>query len=140
MDRQDGGEPWYGGGLSFQCQGCGDCCRGPGGYVWVTVDEAKAIAAALGRDFGGFAASMLRKTPEGLALVDDAHGNCPLLGDDGRCKLYAERPMQCKTWPWWEENLISPERWNNAARRCPGMNRGEVHSRFVIECEKDKMF
>ena len=140
MDETMTESPWYAAGLSFECLGCGDCCRGPGGYVWVTMDEAKDIAAEMGRDFDEFARSMLRKTNAGLALVDDARGNCPLLGDDGRCAHYGKRPVQCKTWPWWEEILLSPERWNNAARRCPGMNRGATHSRFVIDCEKDKDF
>ena len=140
MADHNSASPWYRDGLRFQCQGCGDCCRGPGGYVWVTLEEAKSIATALHMDFAAFAASMLRKTSSGLALVDDARGNCPLLGDDGRCKIYHQRPIQCKTWPWWEENLISPERWNGAATRCPGMNKGEVHSQFVIDCEKDKDF
>ncbi len=132
--------PWYSGGLQFHCTGCGECCKGPGGYVWVTVDEARAIAQALGMPFERFAQTMLRKTPSGLALVDSAQGNCPLLGDDGRCAHYASRPVQCRTWPWWEENLVSSARWNAAARRCPGMNRGETHSQFVIDCEKSKDF
>lgn len=133
-------QPWYAAGLAFSCQGCGDCCRGPGGYVWVTEEEASAIAACLGVSFKKFAATMLRTTLAGLALVDDGRGDCPLLGDDGRCRVYEARPRQCRTWPWWEENLVSRERWDAAAERCPGMNRGETHSQLVIDCEKAKDF
>lgn len=132
--------PWYADGLAFECQGCGDCCRGPGGYVWVTEEEARAMADAVGMAFGEFAAKMLRTTLSGFALVDDGHGDCPFLGDDNRCRIYHQRPMQCKTWPWWEENLVSPRRWADIASRCPGMNRGPVHSQIVIDCEKAKDF
>ncbi len=132
--------PWYADGLAFACQGCGDCCRGPGGYVWVTEEEARELAAALGMDFQRFAATMLRSTLSGLALVDDRRGDCPVLGDDGRCRAYEKRPVQCRTWPWWEENLVSQHRWEDAATRCPGMNKGPRHSRLVIECELAKDF
>lgn len=131
---------WYAAGLAFTCQGCGNCCRGPGGYVWVSEEEAQAIARTLQRPFREFAAALLRSTSSGLALVDDARGDCPLLGGDSRCLVYDARPRQCRTWPWWEENLASRECWEAAARRCPGMNRGEVHSALFIDCEKAKEF
>lgn len=131
---------WYKDGLRFQCQGCGDCCRGPGGYVWVTDEEARELAQALGMDFETFASTMLRRTPSGLALIDSGKGDCPLLLANGGCKVYKNRPIQCRTWPWWDENLASESRWNDAATRCPGMNRGEVHSQTVIDCEKAKEF
>lgn len=132
--------PWYEQGLAFECQGCGDCCRGPGGYVWVTEEEARAIAGELGMEFAKFAATMLRSTLSGLALVDDSRGDCPLLGEDGLCRVYAQRPLQCRTWPWWSENLSDPGAWARAASSCPGMNRGPVHSALQIDCEKAKDF
>ena len=140
MAKKSEREPWYAEGLQFECQGCGDCCRGPGGYVWVTEEEARDIAEALGMEFGEFAGKMLRTTLSGLALIDSGRGDCPLLSPEGGCLVYEARPLQCRTWPWWEENLYSRERWDDAASRCPGMNRGRTHSRLVIDCEKAKDF
>ena len=131
--------PWYADGLRFQCQECGDCCRGPGGYVWVTMEEARDIANQLDMDFDRFAKTMLRQTLSGLALVDGPRGDCPFL-ENGGCRIYAHRPIQCRTWPWWDENLASENRWTDAASRCPGMNKGEVHSQLVIDSEKAKEF
>ena len=34
--------PWYKDGLRFQCTGCGDCCTGGPGYVWVNQAEIDA--------------------------------------------------------------------------------------------------
>src|SRR5688572_24597390 len=47
-------DPWYKDGLRFQCTGCGDCCTGAPGYVWVTNDEIVALAAEVGMDVGAF--------------------------------------------------------------------------------------
>ncbi|MDR1536189.1 MAG: YkgJ family cysteine cluster protein [Planctomycetota bacterium] len=127
------GAAWYSEGLAFSCLGCGDCCRGPGGYVWVSEEEAGKIASALDLRPEVFAAKMLRMTISGLALVDDGKGDCPLLDSDSRCRVYPVRPFQCRTWPWWGENLASRRRWDEAAARCPGMNRGPIRPERAIE-------
>ena len=113
---------WYKNGLRFSCQGCGRCCRGPGGYVWLTPVECWDLAAVLQLDADVFAARYLRSTPEGLALVDSADHNCPFLDELGHCQVYIARPLQCRTWPWWPDNLLSPGAWQRAGRRCPGMD------------------
>lgn len=40
------------------------------------------------------------------------------------CSVYAARPTQCRTWPFWPGNLESPAAWDEAARGCPGMREG----------------
>ena len=132
--------PWYAAGLAFRCQACGDCCRGPGGYVWVDPGEIDPLAGALGLDRDKFIERFIRQTPSGIALVDGPGGDCPFLDAGNRCRTYAVRPMQCRTWPWWRENIIAPENWAGAARRCPGIDKGEAHSRFHIEAESAKDF
>lgn len=134
------GEVWYKDGLAFSCTGCGDCCRGPGGYVWVDLAEVDILAKALGLSRETFARTWLRNTPAGLALVDGPGGDCPLLGTDGRCRIYSSRPMQCRTWPWWKDNIATPNTWAHAALRCPGIGKGELHSRTYIEAEAAKDF
>lgn len=51
------------------------------------------------------------------------------------CGIYAVRPMQCRTWPFWNMNLRSVEAWGRAAAGCPGMCDGEgrVYSLGEIE-------
>jgi hypothetical protein len=38
------------------------------------------------------------------------------------------RPLQCRTWPFWTENLASEKVWNHSSKRCPGMNQGKEYS------------
>ncbi len=44
------------------------------------------------------------------------------------CSLYEGRPAQCRTWPFWPENLESKQAWAAAKRRtpCPGMDNGPL--------------
>lgn len=59
----------------------------------------------------------------GDRLLDAPGGRCIFL-KDGRetaCSIYAARPQQCRTWPFWPELLRSPENLREAMRLCPGI-------------------
>ena len=53
---------------------------------------------------------------------------CPLLGADDRCTIYAVRPRQCRTWPFWASNVASPAAWERTKTECPGSREGELIS------------
>ncbi|MCU0917614.1 MAG: YkgJ family cysteine cluster protein, partial [Planctomycetes bacterium] len=55
------------------------------------------------------------------------------IGGTRQCAIYAVRPGQCRTWPFWPENLRDPDAWNRAAQRCPGINRGRLYPCHEIE-------
>ena len=55
------------------------------------------------------------------------------IGGKKLCAIYPVRPNQFRTWPFWTENLTNPDAWNEAARRCPGINRGRHFSFEEIE-------
>ena len=40
------------------------------------------------------------------------------------CSIYQARPTQCRTWPFWPENLKSEKAWQRAAGNCEGMKQG----------------
>lgn len=50
-----------------------------------------------------------------------------------KCTIYPVRPNQCRTWPFWSDNLANPDAWNKAAQKCPGVNRGKGYSFEEIE-------
>ncbi len=130
------GVEWYARGLRFECSQCGNCCTGPPGAVWFNAEEAVKMAAHLGLDKKAFLKQYARKLDGKWSLKEHhtEHGyDCIFLDRQkapGRavCALYGARPRQCRTWPYWPENLRSPEAWASAkhATPCPGMDHGRL--------------
>ncbi|MBI1372014.1 MAG: YkgJ family cysteine cluster protein [Phycisphaera sp.] len=124
-------EEWYADGLSFECTQCGNCCTGPSGYVWFDDAELKAMAEHFGMTPKEFRKTYAHKVHGDWSLNETLtqHGyDCVFLRRDEQgkalCSIYNVRPKQCRTWPFWPENLRSLRAWANAAQRCPGMMKG----------------
>jgi len=130
-------QPWYRAGLRFSCTQCGNCCSGPPGYVWVTKEEIERIAAFLGRPGEGLSRQHLRRVGFRYSLTEDSKSGdcCFLKHESGKriCGIYPVRPLQCRTWPFWDVNLHSPRAWSDAGKTCPGIDRGELHDLVQIE-------
>ncbi len=133
-DSPKNGIPWYVAGLAFECQGCGRCCSGPEeGYVWATQTELDAIADSLNMTSEDFCKKYVRKVGKRFSLVEDKKTkNCVFL-KNGKCTIYEARPTQCRTWPFWQSNIDTPDDWAWAAKRCHGLNRGKKHNARAIE-------
>ena len=130
--------PWYVGGLHFECQGCGRCCSGPGeGYIWVTRAEIELIAGFLEISVGELKRDYLKRVGLRTSIIEhDLSRDCIFLrATDGRkeCWIYSVRPSQCRNWPFWPSNLACAKAWNEATRKCPGVNRGKLYSREEID-------
>jgi Fe-S-cluster containining protein len=115
---------WYHAGLRFACTRCGHCCTGEPGYVWLNDEEITAIAAAAEMKESEFLAVYTKKAPRGVTLREKPNGDC-IFYERG-CTIYAIRPRQCRTWPFWESNVESPRAWDNMKRGCPGAGQGEL--------------
>ncbi len=117
--------PWYAPGLNFTCTQCGNCCTGGPGYVWVTEAELRAIAEYRGVSYGEVRYQDARPVGNDISLREHANGDCIYFDGQNRiCTIYPVRPVQCRTWPFWDSNLISPETWQNLQPGCPGAGRG----------------
>lgn len=154
-------QPWYADGLRFVCTQCGDCCTGGPGFVWISDEEIDRLAEFLKRTPREVRAEYCRKiggrwslnehrTPAGLYdcvflkeiprepakdSAADARANPPRRRG---CSIYPVRPLQCRTWPFWESNLASRTAWEAATRKCPGMDRGpRTFTRNQIESLRD---
>jgi uncharacterized protein len=126
-------EPWYRKGLRFQCTGCGGCCTGAPGYVWVIKAEIETLAASIGVDVAAFEKKYVRLVGIRKSLVEFSNGDCVFFDNQARCcKVYDARPRQCRTWPFWESNVRTPECWEEMADRCPGANQGPLIARRKI--------
>jgi len=116
---------WYSDGLRFECHRCGECCVGGNGYVWVGTAEIERLAQRLEMSLNDFGRRFLRQVNGYLALTDVPGGGCVFYANG--CQVYEARPDQCRTFPFWTKNLMSPDAWQATAARCPGMNTGPRH-------------
>lgn len=135
------GKPWYSEGLRFKCSGCGDCCTGAPGYVWVNKEEIAALSDALGfDDIEKFEEKYIRKIGVRKSLVEFPNYDCVFLDSESRkCQVYHQRPRQCRTWPFWDSNLKSPEAWEQTCEQCPGSGKGKLYSLEQIEEQRKVM-
>lgn len=141
------GEEWYAEGLRFSCTQCGNCCTGPPGAVWFTADEGRAIAQQLGITEAAFYEQYAHKIDARWSLTEreTEHGfDCIFLDrttNPGKaaCSIYHARPTQCRTWPFWPENLRSRRVWQAVKRNtpCPGMDTGKLVPIEQIRIQRD---
>jgi Fe-S-cluster containining protein len=119
-------EPWYQDGLRFTCTRCGHCCIGEPGYVWVTDEELQNIARFRGETPAEVRGLYTRWSDRGRILREKANGDCVFYDRTEGCTVYPVRPAQCRTWPFWESNLQTPEDWEETCKVCPGSGQGEL--------------
>lgn len=113
---------WYQEGLRFQCTECGKCCTGSPGYVWVNKEEMEAIAQFLKISLKEFMLKYIRRVGQRYSLIEyKVTYDCVFLKNK-KCQIYGARPNQCRTYPWWPQNLSSPASWAETARTCEGIN------------------
>lgn len=122
---------FFDGGLRFSCTGCGACCTGATGTVWVNGKEAARIARHLGLPLRAFLDRYAYPFRHGHSLRERANGDCVFF-EAGRCSIYRVRPTQCRTYPFWPENVRSEAAWASVCRECPGAGQGRLHSRERI--------
>jgi Fe-S-cluster containining protein len=121
-------EPWYEDGLRFECTRCGACCTGAPGYVWVNAEEIKAIAEYRGESVREITELQTRAVNNRRSLREKANGDCVFFDRKLGCTVYPARPRQCRTWPFWESNVVTREAWDKTCDICPGSGKGELIS------------
>jgi Fe-S-cluster containining protein len=148
--------PWYADGLSFSCTQCGNCCTGGPGYVWISEVEIHRLADYLKLSYEETRKRHCRRVSGRISLKEHRTSaglyDCEFLKEidaerevDGQrvrfkkriCTIYPVRPLQCRTWPFWDGNLRNEKSWSMAGRGCPGMNVGRVRSVEEIEQLRD---
>jgi len=67
-----------------------------------------------------------RKVGDQRTLREQANGDCVFYDRQRGCTVYPVRPRQCRTWPFWESNLATPEDWERTESICPGSGQGEL--------------
>ena len=131
----DNGQPWYQDGLRFKCTGCGNCCTGSEGFVWVNQAEINAMAAHLEISPAEFERRFVRNIGIRRSLKELPRSNydCVFFDNEARtCRVYEHRPRQCRTWPFWDSNIRTPEAWEKTCQECPGSGKGKLYQLEAI--------
>ena len=119
---------WYKDGLQFECQRCGNCCSIDPGYVWVSDDEIRKITAYLEIKEDHFREHYtIERDDNGTCLIERANYDCVFFNRADGCLIYEYRPIQCRTWPLWKENIATPESWADIVQKCPGIGSGRLY-------------
>lgn len=121
IQNEDPKLPWYGKGLRFECTGCGKCCTGAPGVVFVSEEEIENIATYLKLNIKDIYIRYIRRVNGKLALVELSKNYDCIFLKDNKCTIYPVRPKQCKTFPWWPQNLSSEKDWQEASIYCEGI-------------------
>tara|TARA_R110002126_G_scaffold105905_9_gene240566 strand:+ start:6031 stop:6456 length:426 start_codon:yes stop_codon:yes gene_type:complete len=125
---------WYENGLQFDCTRCGNCCKSGGEYhfVYIADEEIEPLAQTLGLDVESFLEAHCTED-DGWTVLKSEGPACQFLAEDGSCSVYAARPVQCRTWPFWTENL-EQARWKGPVKeRCPGLDQGKRFDADTID-------
>lgn len=121
---QEREEPWYKDGLRFHCTGCGKCCTGFPGAVWVSDEEVLKIAEYLQITREEVCEKYTRvigmNERRSLLEVGKSY-DCVFLENKKLCRIYGARPEQCRTYPWWPSVIESRESWEEAKSLCEGI-------------------
>lgn len=128
-------KPFYENGLQFECTRCDACCRYEPGYVFLSEKDLRRLAKAKGLPREEFIRQYCRVVSVGparmLSLTEKRNFDC-IFWDNG-CTVYENRPLQCRSYPFWDANVASREAWEGTAAVCPGANRGKLHSKREID-------
>ncbi len=126
-------KPWYAEGLRFECQpDCGNCCvnHGDYDYVYFDGDDLQQLARFLKLTVAEFE-ERYTELDEGHRVLRMDQPACPFL-EGTRCTVYPVRPTQCRTFPFWDNNLATRASWKRLRQFCPGIDRGATHPLRVI--------
>jgi len=118
-------------GLKFECTGCGACCSGEPGQVYMNEGEVAKLAAFLNEEVAAVKERDLYQIDAGYGIKERNNGDCYYLKDN-KCSVHSVRPTQCRTYPFWWEVMRSENKWQKEAEFCPGIGLGKKYSKEEI--------
>lgn len=124
-------------GIRFECQGCGQCCCGAPGVIRVTMEEIVRIAEHLSTSSYAILETCVFPYESAFSIRERTDGSC-LFYETG-CRIYPVRPLQCRTFPFWFNNMRSEKKWEQTCRQCPGIGQGPVYNKEQILSILNKM-
>jgi len=109
--------------LPDACMSCGGrCCTGESGYIYVNKTEQERIASFLEISIAELQDEYLYKSGYKFSIKEEKNGEsyeCIFYDrQHNGCQIYAARPLQCRTFPFWEYFKTRVDELKN---ECPGI-------------------
>ena len=117
-------------GIFFECEQCGACCTGDPGAVYVNKDNLANIARFLSMEIVVLSKRHFYPFKNGFSIKEYPDGSCHFYNNG--CRIYPVRPLQCRLFPFWFNNLRSRKQWFRVAKQCPGIGNGVFYSKEKI--------
>lgn len=109
----------------FECQpDCFKCCSKPG-LVYFDTEDIRNASKNLGLTTAKLKSEFLEKEDGHWHINVEEDKPCPFLDFTG-CVIHEAKPRQCRTYPFWRENLHSKNLWKLTAGFCPGIGKGPI--------------
>jgi len=67
-----------------------------------------------------------------LSLKEKENFDC-IFWENGGCRVYIHKPLQCSSFPFWNSLLSSESLWLEQKKLCPGIGKGRTFSFTEIE-------
>lgn len=129
-------QTFYRDGLRFSCTRCNKCCRHESGYVFLSDRDIEQLRQRFSMNRQDFLDRYTQLVDLGLdkriSLTEQENFDCVFWAHGG-CSVYEDRPLQCRAFPFWPQNLSSEEAWEETASECPGIHLGKRHSFETIQ-------
>ena len=107
----------------FECQSdCFKCCTKSGIVYFdnISIKNASKITKLSPSSFK----KKFLKQDDGQWIHEVENGNsCAFLTLDG-CSIHFGKPVQCRSYPFWHENMTSMNMWKFVSSFCPGIDSG----------------
>lgn len=124
----------YKNGINFKCQGSSNCCvsRNNYGFVYLSNKDLLRFSKFYSITKKKFIDKYCNYTDGFLHLKEiRKNGECLFLNKK-KCSVYKARPSQCRTWPFWNENM-NAKVWNeDISINCPGIGKGKKIKSDII--------
>jgi len=115
----------------FDCQQCGECCKGFGG-TYISPEDIQAIADYIKIPSKKFLSQYCRPSGSKTVIAQGEDDYC-IFCKDKICTIHPVKPRMCRQWPFIQSVLKDVSNWRAMAGSCPGM-RTDVSDELITIC------
>lgn len=116
--------------LRFECTQCGACCERPG-VIYMEDEDIARIAEHLKISVEEVQSEMLTQEG-GLWVIKVTRSRQCRFYVDKKCTIHDIKPLQCKSYPFWPENVCTRADWLEVKPDCEGIDKGRSYDAETV--------